>query len=160
MPDPPPLEPSTFTLLREGAIGAVVLVAIAFVLSRFTRDIIGCSLLIIFLFIAAGAYFGFTFLAAGPRIWMLLALVQVIVFGTLGLLGLHGSPYWIAAGWALHPLWDAGLYYIGPEFSIAPITYYEIVCISFDWVVAAYIVIAYGFGLLKERRVARREKAV
>ena len=48
-----------FILLREGAIGAVVLIVIAFLLSRFAGDIIGRSLLVIFLFLAAGAYFGF-----------------------------------------------------------------------------------------------------
>jgi hypothetical protein len=45
---------------------------------------------------------------------MLVELAQVIVFGTLALLGLRGSPYWIAAGWALHPFWDVVLHYIGP----------------------------------------------
>jgi hypothetical protein len=74
MANPPPLEPSIFTLLREGATLAVVLIVIAFVLSRFTRDIVGRFLLIIFLFIAAGAYFGFTYLE-GPGIWTLAALV-------------------------------------------------------------------------------------
>lgn len=41
--------------LIEGAILAVPLVAIAFLLSRFTKDIVGRSLLAIFLFAAAGA---------------------------------------------------------------------------------------------------------
>ena len=54
-------------LLVEGAVGAVVLIAIAFLLSRFTRDIVNRSLLVIFLFAAAGAYFGFAIAAgAGP----------------------------------------------------------------------------------------------
>jgi len=53
----------TIRVLVEGAQGAVVLVVIAFLLSRFARDICGRSLLVIFLFIAAGAYFGFALLA-------------------------------------------------------------------------------------------------
>jgi hypothetical protein len=159
MGNPPLNPPLIFTLLREGATLAVVLIVIAFVLSRFTRDIVGRFLLIIFLFIAAGAYFGFTYLE-DPGIWTLAALVQVIIFGTMGLLGLRSSPYWIAAGWALHPLWDVGLYYIGPEFSVARITYYEIACVTFDWVIAVYIVIAYGLGLLGERRSVLREEAL
>jgi hypothetical protein len=129
-------------LLVEGAVGAVVLIVIAFLLSRFTRDIIGHSLLVIFLFAAAGAYFGFAVEAGAGLIWTLVELAQVIIFGTMALLGLRGSPYWIAAGWALHPLWDVGLHYIGPGRSFAPMTY-AIACISFDLVVAAYIAIAY-----------------
>jgi hypothetical protein len=119
------------------------LIVIAFLLSRFTRDIIGRSLLVIFLFTAAGAYFGFAIAAGAGPIWTFVELVQVIIFGTMALLGLRGSPWWLAAGWALHPLWDVGLHYIGPGRSFAPVTY-AIACISFDLVVAAYIAIAYA----------------
>jgi hypothetical protein len=100
-------------LLFEGAIGAVVLIVIAFLLSRFAGDIVGRSLLVIFLFTAAGAYFGFAIAAGAGPIWTLVELVQTIIFGTMALLGVRGSPYWIAAGWALHPVWDVGLHYIG-----------------------------------------------
>lgn len=143
-------------LLREGATLAVVVIVIAFLLSHFTRDIIGRGFLIILLFVAAGAYFGFTYLENGG-LWTLVALIQVFVFGTMGLLGLRGSPYWIAAGWALHPVWDLAMHFIGPDFGVARITYYEIACVSFDWVIAAYIVIAYGFGFVGERGAMRRQ---
>ena len=99
-----------FIVLREGAIGGAVLAVIAFLLSRFTTEIYGRALLAIFLFAAAGAYFGFAVLAGAGPIWMLVELVGVIVFGTMGLLGLRGSPWWLAAGWALHPLWDVVLH--------------------------------------------------
>jgi hypothetical protein len=49
-------------VLVEGAVGALVLVLIAFLLSRFKRDILGRSLLIILLLTAAGA-FGFAIAA-------------------------------------------------------------------------------------------------
>ena len=143
-------------LLVEGAVGAVVLIVIAFLLSRFTRDIIGRSLLVIFLFTAAGAYFGFAIATGAGPIWMFVELVQVIIFGTMALLGLRGSPWWLAAGWALHPLWDVGLHYIGPGRSFAPVTY-AIACISFDLVVAAYIAIAYA--LIGGRRLGLRDCA-
>jgi hypothetical protein len=42
-------------VLIEGAIGALVLVAIAFLLSRFARDVCGRSLLVIFLLVSASA---------------------------------------------------------------------------------------------------------
>ena len=152
-------EPNTeliIPVLINGAISAAVAVIVpAFLLSRFTRDIIGRSVLVIFLFIAAGAYFGFATVGREvvdtQPIWMLVELAQVIVFGTLALLGLRGSPYWIAAGWALHPFWDVPLHYIGPGHSFTPWTY-AIACVSFDWLVAIYIVIVYGLGLVGDRR--------
>ena len=83
-------------------------------------------------------------------IWTLVELAQAIVFGAIALLGLRGSPWWLAAGWALHPLWDVVLHYIGPGYSFAPITY-TIPCHSFDLLVAAYIAI--GYGLIGSRRL-------
>jgi hypothetical protein len=74
------------------------LIVIALLLSRFTRDIIGRSLLVVFSFAAAGAYFGSALLAAPGPIWVLAELVQVIIFGAIALLGLRGSPWWLAAG--------------------------------------------------------------
>jgi len=152
-------EPNTeliVPVLINGAISATVAVIVpAFLLSRFTRDIIGRSVLVIFLFIAAGAYFGFATLGRElvdtQPFWILVEIAQVIVFGTLALLGLRGSPYWLAAGWALHPFWDVVLHYMGPGHSFTPWTY-AIACVTFDWLVAIYIVIAYGLGLVRERR--------
>jgi hypothetical protein len=135
-----------FILLREGAIGGAVLVVIAFLLSRFTREIYGRALLAIFLFAAAGAYFGFAVLAGAGPVWTLVELVGVIVFGAMALLGLRDSAWWLALGWALHPLWDVVLHYLGPGSSFASQPY-AIVCVTFDWVVAAYIAIFYEFGL-------------
>ena len=153
MPEPiPNLIP---LVLINGAISAAVAVVVpAFLLSRFTRDIFGRSVLVIWLFLAAGAYFGFATLGrdvVGTHpIWTLVELAQVIVFGAIALLGLRGSPYWIAAGWALHPVWDIVVHYIGPGQSFTPWTY-AIACLSFDWLVAIYIAIFYGFGLVGER---------
>ena len=148
-------------MLINGAIFAIVAVVVpAFLLSRFIRDIVGRSVLVIFLFIAAGAYFGFAIVGrevvgTQPN-WMLVELVQVVVFATLALLGLRGSPYWLAAGWALHPLWDFVLHYIGPGHSFTPWTY-AIACVSFDWLIAVYNVITYG--VVGGRRLGFREVA-
>ena len=141
-------------LLVEGAILTVPLIVVAFLLSRFTRDIFGRSLLALFLFAAAGAYFGFALLAAPSPVWTLGELAQVIVFGAMGLLGLRGSAWWLVGGWTLHPLWDVVVHYLGPGHSFAPITY-TIPCLSFDLLVAAYIAIAYG--LIGSRRLGFRE---
>jgi hypothetical protein len=143
-----------FGLLVEGAVGAVPLIAIAYLLSRFTRDILGRSLLVGSLFIAAAAYFGFAAWAGAAGVWILIELLQVLAFGAAALLGLRGSPYWIAAGWALHPLWDIGVHYVGPGNSFTPMAY-PILCGAFDLVVVAYVALAYG--IVGSRRLKLRE---
>jgi hypothetical protein len=65
-------------VLIEGAIGGAVLSLVAWLLSRFTRDIVGRTLLATVLFAAAGAYFGFAVVARPPAIWGLLELLQVV----------------------------------------------------------------------------------
>jgi hypothetical protein len=145
---PEPIPELIVPVLINGAVFAIVAVIVpAFLLSRFARDIIGRSVLVIFLIIAAGAYFGFATvgrdLVGSDQVWILVELAQAVVFGAIALLGLRGSPYWIAAGWALHPFWDVVIHYIGPGHSFTPWTY-AIACVSFDWIVAIYIVVAYG----------------
>ena len=129
-------------VLIEGAIGGAVLSLIAFLLSKFASDIAGRTLLATVLFAAAGAYLGFAFEQSLLRPWVLVELLQCIAFGTLGLYGWRGNAKWLALGWALHPIWDFVLHYIGPGRSFAPWSY-AIACITFDWVVAAYIFIYY-----------------
>jgi hypothetical protein len=129
-------------VLIEGAIGGALLSLAAFLLSRFVKDIVGRTLLATVLFAAAGAYLGFAFAAPVSRIWVLIELLQCIAYGTLGLFGWRGSAKWLALGWVLHPVWDFGLHYVGPGRDIGPWTY-AVACLSFDWVVAAYIFIRY-----------------
>ena len=129
-------------VLLEGAIGGAVLALIAFLLSKFVSDVAGRTLLATVLFAAAGAYLGFAVAAPVSRIWLLIELLQAIAFGTLGLYGWRGPAKWLALGWALHPLWDLPLHYYGPGRSFAPWTY-AVACLSYDWVVAAYILIYY-----------------
>ena len=142
------------TVLIEGAIGGAILSLLAFLLSRFTRDIVGRTLVATTLFAAAGAYLGFAFEEGLLRPWVLIEVLQCIAFGTLGLYGWRGSAKWLAFGWALHPIWDFGLHYLGPGRSFTPMPY-AIACISFDWVVAAYIFIAYRGASLQERSRGR-----
>ena len=156
---PEPIPELIVPVLINGAIFAIVAVIIpAFLLSRFARDIIGRSVLVIFLVIAAGAYFGFATvgrdLVGSNQVWILVELAQAVVFGAIGLLGLRGSPYWIAAGWALHPFWDVVVHYVGPGHTFTPWTY-AIACVSFDWIVALYIVVTYG--VVGVRRAGFRE---
>jgi len=129
-------------VLIGGAVGGAVLSLIAFLLSRFSKDVVGRTVLAIGLFVAAGAYFGFAMMGSASRIWILIELLQVVAFGMLGLMGWKGSAKWLALGWALHPLWDFGVHHLGPGRTFAPLTY-VFACITFDWVVAAYILTYY-----------------
>jgi hypothetical protein len=148
--------------LVNGAIQALMPVVLAFLLSRFIGDFAGRSVLAIVLIMAAGSYQGFAIMASnllgtGP-IWAPVELVGGVVFGTMALLGLRGSPWWLAAGWAAHPIWDIVLHYFGPGGSFAPESY-VIGCLSFDLLIAGYIAIVYGFGLFEERSPALRQGA-
>lgn len=144
--------------LISGAVQALVLVAVAFLLSRFTSDIVGRSLLAVFLIVAAGLYIVFAVRAGEGAYWVVGELVGLGVYGAMAVRGLRGSPWWLAAGWALHPLWDVGLHYFGPGGSFAPVGY-TITCVSFDLLVAAYVAIAYGPGLPARRESALRQGA-
>src|SRR4026208_1933855 len=140
-----------------GAIGGLVISLIAFLLSRFVSAIAGRTLLATVLFAAAGAYFGFAFNDQTPRVWVLIELVQCIACGTLGLYGWRGSPFWLALGWLLHPLWDFGVHHLGPGRRLAPLPH-AIRCISFAWIVAAYIFIAYRLLHLASRPAPSRAR--
>ena len=125
-----------------GSVGGALLSLMAFLLSRFANDARGRTALAIGLFAAAGAYFGFAIVGPVSRIWVLIELLQVVAFCLLGLYGLRGSANWLAFGWALHPIWDLGVHYVGPGRVFAPVDY-VFACFWFDLVVAAYIFIAY-----------------
>ena len=90
------------------------------------------------LFVAAVIYVGFALAGAEP-VWLLVETLGVAAYGTLAWLGLRHSPLWLAAGWALHPAWDVGLHLAGIGTAFAP-EWYAIACISFDLLVAGYIV--------------------
>jgi hypothetical protein len=142
--------------LVNGVIQASMLIVVAFLLSRFTRDIVGRSLLAFVLFGAAFSYILFAVQAGEGAFWVVGEVVGVGIYGTMGLLGLRGSPWWLTAGWAAHPIWDVALHYFGPGGSFAPEAY-AITCLSFDLLVAAYIAVAYG--VLARRGLALRQGA-
>jgi hypothetical protein len=126
-------------MLADGLVSATVLLTIAFVLRRFTRVILAFILLG-----AAIAYISFAQAVpqsvAGP-LWMLVECAGVAIYGTMAVLGVRRSAWWLVAGWALHPLWDIPLHFFGPGHAFAP-TYYTISCLSFDFLVAGVIALA------------------
>jgi hypothetical protein len=93
------------------------------------------------LVVAALIYVGFG-LFSGSIGWMLIELAGVPIYAAFAWPGLKKSGWFLAAGWALHPLWDAGLHGIStpcvPHWYIGG-------CIGFDLLVAGYI----GFREIK-----------
>ena len=144
--------------LLGGAINALALVILAYLLSRYVGEIYGRALLAIVLVIAGGAYVGFAVAGNASGLWFLAELVQAVALGAFALLGLRGSPYWLAAGWAIHPLWDVVLHYLGAGHAFAPEAW-AISCVSFDLLVAAYIALAHRLGLTGRSRNQARPVA-
>jgi len=141
--------------LINGVAYAAIFIVVAVLLSRFTSEIVWRSFLVLFLFIAAVVYIVFVLRSGEGVLWVLVELAGVAIFGGMALLSLRGSLWWIVAAWGLHPLWDVMLHYLGPGRPFAPETY-TIACLSFDWLVAAYVAIAQLFGLVRGRRTAPR----
>lgn len=139
-------------LLINGVAYAAIFIVVALLISRFAGEFGWRAFLVLFMFIAAGLYIVFAVLAGEGTLWLVGELVGVATFGGVALLGPRGSLWWIVAAWALHPLWDVGLHYLGPGRSFAPETY-TIACLSFDLLVAAYIALVYA------RRRGRRAAA-
>lgn len=98
------------------------------------------------LVVAALVYVGFGVVGA-DGMWVALEVVGGLVYTGLAVLGVKRSPGWLAAGWALHVGWDAGLHLLGAGAAFAP-TWYVVACLSFDLVVAGYI--AFRFRAVPE----------
>lgn len=95
------------------------------------------------LVVAALIYLGFGLFSGSAR-WILIELAGVPIYAVFAWLGLKRSGWLLAVGWALHPLWDAGLHDYSTQF--VP-HWYIGGCIGFDLLVAAYV----GFREVKNR---------
>lgn len=137
-------------LLVSGLLQATILTLFAFVLRRYTRSILAFVLVV-----AAAAYVFFATLAGESPFWLLVEVGGVAIYGALALLGVRRSAWWLAAGWALHPVWDIPLHYFGPGHTFAPASY-AIACLSFDLLVAGAIA---GGILLGWRQVTNQPVA-
>ena len=111
------------------AVGFILLVRRS---GRYTRE---KRSLAIGLVVAALIYVGFGMFSGSLR-WMLIELSGVPIYAVFAWLGLRKSGWFLAAGWALHPLWDAGLHDYSTQF--VPHWYIN-GCIGFDLLAAAYI---------------------
>ncbi len=89
------------------------------------------------LIVAAVIYIGFALVWGDVR-WIGIEIIGVMIYAAFGWAAKRHSVYWLAAGWALHPVWDVGLHLLGHGNTIAP-EWYAIACISFDLLVAGYV---------------------
>lgn len=128
------------SLLINGLQQGAMLTVFAFVLYRYTRPILA-----FFLAGAASVYILFAFRAGEDPLWLLIEVIGLGIYGTMAILGIRRSPWWLAAGWALHPVWDIALHYFGPGHAFAP-TAYTISCLTFDLMVAGAIAVGILLG--------------
>lgn len=91
------------------------------------------------LIVASAIYVVFA-LFKGNMLWTGLETLGMAIYGLFVYFGFRYSILWLASGWALHPAWDVFLHFFGPGQHIAP-DWYVIACISFDILVAMYIVV-------------------
>jgi len=88
------------------------------------------------LLIAAGVYVAFGLVLGGKP--LAYELVQLAAVTMIVLAGIRYSPMIIAGGWLLHSGWD--VLHVLPDLSRHAPDWYVFACLSFDVVVAAYIV--------------------
>ena len=132
------MPPLIVGLLINGVAYALIAIAVTFAIERlggprYARLLAGVGLIAASLF-----YVYFAARANESALWNIGELLGVAVFGTMAVLGMRGSRWWLVAGWALHPLWDVVLHYFLPGRSFAPLGY-VFACLSFDLLVAGYI---------------------
>ena len=92
------------------------------------------------LVVAALIYVAFV-LTDGPT-WILLEAAGVAVFAPFAAAALLGSSLWLAAGWTLHVVWDVFVHLL--TGSVVVPRWYPSTCISFDLLVAGYVLCRFG----------------
>lgn len=89
------------------------------------------------LVVAALIYVGFAIVGGEPR-WMVVEAAGAVLFGLLALAGLRVWSLLVAIGWVAHVAWDVGLHLVTPRSFVG--AWYPTLCVSFDLVVAGYVV--------------------
>jgi hypothetical protein len=89
----------------------------------------------------AAAYVGLAFASDNVKAWFGIEMTGLAIFGSFGLLGIVGSPWWLVAGFALHPLWHVVWHYLGAGSAFTP-EWLALGLTGFDAAAAAYLVVA------------------
>jgi hypothetical protein len=98
-------------------------------------------------------YVGFAFRAEEPGAWVGVEMTGVAVFGTLAGMSIIGSPWWVVAGFALHPFYAIYFHYIGAGSQFAPAPF-VIANAAFDVAVALFVIYAALRGAGKKATTA------
>ncbi len=98
-------------------------------------------------------YVGFAFRAEEPGAWVGFEMTGVAAFGTLAGMSIIGAPWWVVAGFALHPLYAIYFHYIGAGSQFAPAPF-VIANAAFDVATALFVVYAALRGAGKKSMTA------
>ena len=103
-------------------------------------------------------YVGFAFRAEEPGAWVGFEMTGVAVFGTLAGMSIIGSPWWVVAGFALHPLYAIYFHYVGAASQFAPAPF-VIANAAFDVATALFVAYAALRGARKKAPTASATSA-
>jgi hypothetical protein len=126
--------------LVGGAVYGASLAFVAIAIPRATRYVLAAVLTV-----AALACVPFAIAADAGAVRVAVELAGAGIFGYAAKRGIRGSAWWLVAGFALHPIWDAALHLAGAGPSVAP-EWYATSSLSYDLAVAAVGAIAILVG--------------
>ena len=129
---------SWFVAVAVGALAALLLDA----LFRRAGVARGRELWAWSLLVAALVYVGFAAAGGASRAWFTIEVLGVSAYAPFVVLGLRGSARALAAGWALHVVWDLLLHSTGAT-PFVPILYPPL-CIGFDMLAAGFMLTNYA----------------
>lgn len=124
---------TTTKALLVGSVAAIATIIVAILIPKSMAS----EFLSIVLTGIAFVYFGFV-LIDGRKREMLIEFGNIGLTIALALLGLWVAPYWLAAGYLAHGLWDALHHPRGIQTKIP--SWYVPLCLIYDWIVAGFII--------------------
>jgi hypothetical protein len=116
-----------------GLVGAISFLALARIRPKPDSQILAIGLVV-----AAFIYIAFAIGGGASQLWIIIEVAGFGIYSLFALLGLRYSNWWLMLGWMAHPLWDIGLHLVNQGAVFTP-GWYAIACVSFDLVVAIYI---------------------
>jgi hypothetical protein len=126
------------------ALGLVFAAALVF-LARWSHK--GAPRLAAYALIALSfIYVGLAIRSENPPAWIAVEMTGVAIFGSLGLMSIIGSPWFVVAGLLIQPLWALQFHYLGTGSVFVP-PVIPIANAAFDVALALYI----AFVVLRDR---------
>jgi len=103
---------------------------------------------------AAFVYVALSGRSDNPTVWLGFEMTGVAIFGSLAMLSVIGSRWWLVAGFALHPAWVIVFHYIGAGSAFVP-KEFSLANTGFDLTLAAFLV----YEAWSDARVSARASA-